>query len=82
MVRAPRGHHATPLSPALAAFTSLHFTSLSRALAAEAPRFVAKVAQLPPVRKRAHRKPNKVPDVKDEFQAPEPEPEPQTVQEE
>ena len=53
-----------------------------RALAAEAPRFVAKVAQLPPVRKRAHRKPNKVPDVKDEFKAPEPEPEPQTVQEE
>ena len=47
-----------------------------QALASEAPRFAAKAAQLPPVRKRAHRKPNKVPDVKDEYKVPEPEPEP------
>ena len=53
-----------------------------QALASEAPRFAAKAAQLPPVRKRAHRKPNKVPDVKDEYKVPEPEPEPATRTEE
>ena len=40
-----------------------------QALASEAPRFAAKAAQLPAVRKKAHRKPNKVPDVKDAFKA-------------
>ena len=47
-----------------------------QALAAEAPRFVEMVATLPPVRKKAVRKPNKVPDVKDDFKPEEPEPEP------
>ena len=53
------------------------------ALAQEAPRFVEKASQLPPVRKKAHRKPNKVPDASDAHTAsketPEP-PAPPTVQ--
>ena len=53
-----------------------------QALASEAPRFAEKAARLPPVRKKVHRKPNKVPDVKDEYKVPEPEPEPATRTEE
>ena len=53
-----------------------------QALASEAPRFAEKAARLPPVRKKVHRKPNKVPDVKDEYKVPEPEPEPPTRTEE
>ena len=53
-----------------------------QALASEAPRFAEKAARLPTVRKKVHRKPNKVPDVKDEYKVPEPEPEPATRTEE
>ena len=42
-----------------------------QALAEEAPRFVEKARQLPPVVKKAHRKPNKVPDASDEHKVPE-----------
>ena len=41
-----------------------------QALAQEAPRFAEKAGQLPAVRKKAHRKPNKVPDVSDQHTAP------------
>ena len=53
-----------------------------KAMATQVQRFPAKAAQLPQVRKKAHRKPNKVPDMKDEFKVPEPEPEPPTREEE
>ena len=43
-----------------------------QALAEQAPRFVEKARKLPPVVKKAHRKPNKVPDVTDQHTAPEP----------
>ena len=42
-----------------------------QALAEEAPRFVEKARKLPPVVKKAHRKPNKVPDASDEHKVPE-----------
>ena len=44
-----------------------------QALAEEAPRFALKAGNLPPVRKKAHRKPNRVPGVSDQHTAP-PEP--------
>ena len=41
-----------------------------RALSEEAPRFALKAGNLPTVRKKAHRKPNKVPDMKDQMKTP------------
>ena len=44
-----------------------------QALAEEAPRFALKAGNLPAVQKKAHRKPNKVPDATDQHTAPNPE---------
>ena len=41
-----------------------------QALAEEAPRFTLKAWQLPAVRKKAHRKPDKVPDMQDQHKVP------------
>ena len=41
-----------------------------QALAEEAPRFAMKAGNLPAVQKKAHRKPNKVPDAKDQHTVP------------
>ena len=41
-----------------------------QALAEEAPRFTFKAGNLPAVRKKAHRKPNKVPNAQDQHAVP------------
>ena len=41
-----------------------------QALAEQAPRFAMKAGDLPSVRKKAHRKPNKLPDATDQLKAP------------